>query len=114
MSGIQSPRPGMPGAHQTSKSRQGSQAFGPASKRRTSPGRPSGRTGAPAEPDSKPIAETRDEARSPMANISAEQWRSMVAEAAYYRAQRRDFHGGSAEQDWFEAEEEIRRSLEEC
>jgi hypothetical protein len=48
-----------------------------------------------------------------MTNISPEQWRSMVAEAAYYRAQRRDFHGGSAEQDWFEAEEEIRRSLEE-
>jgi hypothetical protein len=63
----------------------------------------------PAEPDSKPISE----ALSPMTNISPEQWRSMVAEAAYYRAQRRDFHGGSAEQDWLEAEEEIRRSLEE-
>ncbi|HXV07477.1 MAG TPA: DUF2934 domain-containing protein [Burkholderiales bacterium] len=48
-----------------------------------------------------------------MTNISPEQWRMMVAEAAYYRAQRRDFRGGSAEQDWLEAEEEIRRSLEE-
>jgi hypothetical protein len=37
----------------------------------------------------------------------------MVAEAAYYRAERRGFRDGSPEQDWFEAEEEIRRSLEE-
>ena len=109
MSGIQSPRPGTPGAPQTRKSREGSQAFGPASKSRTSPGRSSGHPRAPAEPDSKPIRE----ALSPMTNISPEQWRMMVAEAAYYRAQRRDFHGGSAEQDWLEAEEEIRRSLEE-
>jgi hypothetical protein len=48
-----------------------------------------------------------------MTDISPEQWRVMVAEAAYYRAQRRGFRGGSPEQDWFEAEEEIRRSLEE-
>jgi hypothetical protein len=48
-----------------------------------------------------------------MGSISPEQWRTMVAEAAYYRAQQRGFDGGSAEQDWFEAEEEIRRSLEE-
>jgi hypothetical protein len=48
-----------------------------------------------------------------MGTISPEQWRAMVAEAAYFRAQRRGFGGGSPEQDWYEAEEEIRRSLEE-
>jgi hypothetical protein len=60
-----------------------------------------------------PSREAGDEGLSPMGSISPEQWRTMVAEAAYYRAQRRGFGGGSAEQDWFEAEEEIRRSLEE-
>lgn len=113
MSGIQSPRPGAPGTRQTGKSREGSQAFGPASKRRTSPGRLSARPRAPAEPESMPSREAGDEGLSPMGSISPEQWRTMVAEAAYYRAQRRGFSGGSAEQDWFEAEEEIRRSLEE-
>jgi hypothetical protein len=48
-----------------------------------------------------------------MAGISPEQWRVMVAEAAYYRAQRRGVGDGSPEQDWYEAEDEIRRSLEE-
>jgi hypothetical protein len=36
-----------------------------------------------------------------------------VAEAAYYLAQRRGVGDGSPEQDWYEAEDEIRRSLEE-
>jgi hypothetical protein len=36
----------------------------------------------------------------------------MVAEAAYFRAERRGFVGGSPEQDWFEAEIELRRAHE--
>jgi hypothetical protein len=35
-----------------------------------------------------------------------------VAEAAYLRAERRGFIGGSPEQDWLEAEQELRRRLE--
>ena len=37
------------------------------------------------------------------------EWQRRVAEAAYFRAERRGFVGGTPEQDWFEAEEELRR-----
>ncbi len=33
----------------------------------------------------------------------------MVAEAAYYRALQRGFHGGSPDDDWYAAEAEIQR-----
>lgn len=39
--------------------------------------------------------------------ISAEERRRMVAEAAYFRAQRRGFRGGDPDRDWIEAEVEI-------
>lgn len=42
--------------------------------------------------------------------VDTEQWHRRVAEAAYYRAERRGFMNGSPEQDWLEAEEELRRS----
>jgi hypothetical protein len=84
-------------------------------------GRPSakpegGHARAPARADHASRAQESAavrEALGPMNGISPEQWRVMVAEAAYYRAQRRGFDGGSPEQDWYEAEDEIRRSLEE-
>lgn len=41
--------------------------------------------------------------------VNTEHWHRLVAEAAYFRAQRRGFENGSPEQDWLEAEEEIRR-----
>jgi len=41
------------------------------------------------------------------------QWRQRVAEAAYFRAERRGFTGGSPEQDWYEAEDELRRGPDE-
>ncbi len=37
--------------------------------------------------------------------------RRMIAEAAYFRAVRRGFGEGSAEQDWYEAEAEIDATL---
>jgi hypothetical protein len=40
----------------------------------------------------------------------AERW-EMIAIAAYRRAEQRGFSGGSAEQDWLEAEAEIDREL---
>lgn len=36
------------------------------------------------------------------------EWERRVAEAAYFLAERRGFKGGSPEQDWFEAERELR------
>jgi hypothetical protein len=35
----------------------------------------------------------------------------MIAEAAYYRAERRGFVSGDTVQDWLEAEKEIDRSI---
>ena len=40
--------------------------------------------------------------------FSDQEWRDMVATAAYYRAHGRGFDGGSAEGDWYEAEAEMR------
>ena len=37
--------------------------------------------------------------------------RLMIAEAAYYRAERRGFQPGLEEMDWFEAEKEINATL---
>lgn len=45
--------------------------------------------------------------------IDVQQWQQQVAEAAYFRAELRGFVGGSPEQDWFEAENELRRQSQE-
>jgi hypothetical protein len=46
-------------------------------------------------------------AAGPKTPITAEaRWR-MIAEAAYFKAQRRGFTGGDAQRDWAEAEAEI-------
>ncbi|HZN04540.1 MAG TPA: DUF2934 domain-containing protein [Candidatus Polarisedimenticolia bacterium] len=46
-------------------------------------------------------------AAGPRTPITAEaRWR-MIAEAAYFKAQRRGFTGGDAQRDWAEAEAEI-------
>lgn len=47
----------------------------------------------------------------PTPSISAEQRYQMIAEAAYFRAEKRGFSGGNKAQDWIEAEAEIDRKL---
>ncbi len=44
----------------------------------------------------------------PRSEISGEAWRDMVSTAAYFRAEARGFEAGSAEDDWYEAEAELR------
>ena len=44
-------------------------------------------------------------------SISEDEYRRMVAEAAYYRAMHRGFNGGDPLDDWLVAEREINRSL---
>jgi len=44
---------------------------------------------------------------TPDAGITAEERHRRIAEAAYYRALRRGFHGGSDLEDWLESEAEI-------
>ncbi|MDN5871888.1 MAG: DUF2934 domain-containing protein [Nitrococcus sp.] len=43
--------------------------------------------------------------------LSAEERQKMIAEAAYFRAQRRGVDGGDAVADWVEAESEINARL---
>jgi hypothetical protein len=43
--------------------------------------------------------------------MGSTEWQQMVATAAYLRAEARGFVGGSPEQDWFEAEAELRAAL---
>jgi hypothetical protein len=45
------------------------------------------------------------------ATPTAEQRRQMIAEAAYYIAERRGFTEGDPERDWYEAEAQIDRAL---
>lgn len=40
-----------------------------------------------------------------------DEWYDMVATAAYFRAESRGFQGGSPEDDWYEAEAELREQL---
>jgi hypothetical protein len=45
---------------------------------------------------------------------SPEQRQKMIAEAAYFRAQMRDFMPGYEREDWLAAEAEIDRRLAQC
>lgn len=47
----------------------------------------------------------------PRSEFSDEEWHEMVATAAYYRAEARGFNEGSPEDDWYEAEAELRAQL---
>ena len=44
-------------------------------------------------------------------NVSADQRRQMIAEAAYFRAEKRGFSGGDSVADWVEAETEVDERL---
>ena len=50
---------------------------------------------------------------APLAVVTPEQRYRMICDAAYFRAERRGFVGGSALQDWLEAEAEIDALLRE-
>ncbi len=45
------------------------------------------------------------------AGVSPDERRRMIAEAAYYRALRRGFHGGDPVTDWLAAEREVNERL---
>ena len=59
----------------------------------------------------KSASKTRTAPSSSATSITPEQRYQMIAEAAYFRAQRQGF-GGNPAQDWAEAEAEIDRSLQ--
>lgn len=47
----------------------------------------------------------------PRNEFNDEEWHDMVSTAAYFRAEARGFEGGSAEDDWYESEAELREQL---
>lgn len=66
------------------------------------------RTRTTKTPASKPQASFGAAAR---AEVSAEEVRKLVAEAAYYRAKRRGFTPGHEVEDWVQAEAEVLRRI---
>jgi hypothetical protein len=56
----------------------------------------------------EPVTEQAEQAASA---IPQQDWRELVAKAAYYRAEARGFEPGSPEQDWFAAEDELKQRL---
>lgn len=56
----------------------------------------------------QPAVEMEIEDENRPRHFTADEWHEMVATAAYYRAQARGFVNGSAEEDWYEAEAELR------
>ena len=55
-----------------------------------------------------PAGWKRGKTEDPRNEFNEEEWRDMVTTAAYYRAEARGFEGDSAEDDWYEAEAELR------
>ena len=49
--------------------------------------------------------------RDPREEFNDEAWHDMVATAAYYLAEARGFEGGSPDEDWYEAEAQLREQL---
>ena len=54
------------------------------------------------------VGAIHQESADPRSELSDEAWRDMVSTAAYFRAEARGFEDGSAEDDWYEAEAELR------
>jgi hypothetical protein len=57
------------------------------------------------------VGTIRQKITDPRSEFSDEEWQEMVATAAYYHAQARGFDEGSPEDDWYEAEAELRAQL---
>jgi hypothetical protein len=77
---------------------------------------PSKPKATPKAPAAKPPAAARPQvpkatSEKPSTPVSGEELQRLVAEAAYYRAQRRGFEPGYELQDWVEAEAEVRRLI---
>ena len=59
----------------------------------------------------KPGTRSRSRSRKSNSNHTPEELQAMIAEAAYFKAEQRNFSPGHEELDWFEAEQEIESML---
>jgi hypothetical protein len=58
-----------------------------------------------------PSSAAKQTSQDPRLEFSNDEWYDMVATAAYFRAESRGFEGGSPEEDWYQAEAELREQL---
>jgi Protein of unknown function (DUF2934) len=65
------------------------------------------RTRARKESDTKTSKKPKAPAKTPPRMVSSDERRSMIAEAAYLRAERRGFQGGDPIADWLDSEREV-------
>jgi hypothetical protein len=54
------------------------------------------------------VGTLRKDTEGPRSGIGDDEWHDMVSTSAYFRAEARGFEGGAAEDDWYEAEAELR------
>lgn len=73
--------------------------------------RPRRKALATATGQATPMTGTGPERAAPDADVSDDQRRAWIAEAAYYIAERRGFSGGSPDEDWHQAETAIEQML---
>ena len=59
----------------------------------------------------KRVAKPKKPTKSKKSIVTPEERLKMIAEAAYYRAERVGFDGSDAHRDWLESEEEINEML---
>jgi Protein of unknown function (DUF2934) len=62
-------------------------------------------------PPSRAGASKHGTLAEPKDDFSEDEWHDMVATAAYYRAEARGFENGDPDEDWYEAEAELRERL---
>lgn len=61
---------------------------------------------------SRTKAKSKAKAKSPLpVGVTSQQRHQLIAEAAFFRAEVREFRGGDPVQDWLEAEKEIDQAL---
>jgi hypothetical protein len=58
-----------------------------------------------------PSGAAHETSQDPRLEFSNDEWHDMVATAAYFRAESRGFESGSTEEDWYEAEAQLREQL---
>lgn len=89
-------------------------AAGAQSGRRESPRGKSG-TAAPKAGRARRPRQTgpapHETSRDPRQEFNDDEWHDMVATAAYYLAESRGFEGGSPDEDWYEAEAQLREQM---
>jgi Protein of unknown function (DUF2934) len=72
---------------------------------------PASRPAAPKTRKRRASTVANETSRDSRMGFTAQEWHDMVATAAYFRAESRGFENGSAQDDWFEAEAQLRERL---